>query len=83
MKAACTVQCSRCHGTGKVTLPPRASETLDVVPFSGSRSTAVIAEALGIKHTAACRRLGWLEQRGFIKREGAGRRYDACSWRLA
>jgi DNA-binding IclR family transcriptional regulator len=83
MKAPPTVLCTRCRGTGYCPLPPRALETLAAVPAKGSRSTVWIAETLGIRHTAVCRRLGWLEERGFIKRAGAGRRYDVCLWRRA
>lgn len=75
------VPCSRCRGTGLRPMPRVALEALTAVPIKGERSTADIATAMAISHTAACNRLRWLELRGFVARNGTGHRYDACLWR--
>ncbi len=77
-----TITCSHCQGRGYTKLRRSEREVLEVVAPSGGVTTAELAKALGIGHSAACNRVRKLMLLGFVTSSGDGDRYNPHVWTL-
>jgi hypothetical protein len=63
-----------------VPIPPAHANALAVVRKLPGIKSHNVARALGIQHTAACNRLAWLRDAGFIRCSGAGTKHSPLTW---
>jgi hypothetical protein len=74
------VRCAYCDGSGTAPIPRAHASALAVVRKLPGIKSHNVARALGIQHTAACNRLAWLRDAGFIRCTGAGTKHSPLTW---
>jgi hypothetical protein len=65
-----TIQCTKCHGEGRVPLPAYLADTLALIPRRGVVNAIKLCRKMGsVGMTAMCNRLAELFALGLVERE--------------